>query len=104
MSDRAGLDVRIPVGGLFAAVGALLTGYGLATAGDRALYDRSLHIDINLWWGLVMLAFGLILLWAGVRSGRAAARPTEDSPAGRAMEAREHAEGLEENGATGDDA
>lgn len=96
MSDGTGLDVRIPVGGMFATVGALLTGYGLATAGDRALYDPSLHIDVNLWWGLVMLAFGLLLLWAGLRSGRAAASSTEDSPAGRAMERREHEEGLED--------
>lgn len=65
MSQSAGLDVRVPIGGLFTALGLLLTGYGLATAGDPSLYDRSLSVNINLWWGLVMLVFGLTLL-AGV--------------------------------------
>ena len=62
MSGSAGLDVRLPIGGLFTALGLLLAGYGLATAGDESHYARSLSVNINLWWGLVMLAFGLTLL------------------------------------------
>lgn len=65
MTQSAGLDVRVPIGGLFTALGLLLGGYGLATAGDPSLYARSLSVNINLWWGLVMLVFGLMLL-AGV--------------------------------------
>ncbi len=65
MSASVGLDVRVPIGGLFTALGLLLTGYGLATAGDSSHYARSLSVNINLWWGLVMLVFGLALL-AGV--------------------------------------
>jgi len=64
MSGSAGLDVRLPIGGLFAALGLLLTGYGLATSGDASHYARSLSVNINLWWGLVMLVFGLALLAA----------------------------------------
>ena len=64
MSGSAGLDVRLPIGGLFTALGLLLGGYGLATAGDPSHYARSLSVNINLWWGLVMLAFGLTLLAA----------------------------------------
>jgi hypothetical protein len=64
MSGSTGLDVRLPIGGLFTALGLLLTGYGLATAGDASHYARSLSININLWWGLVMLVFGLTLLGA----------------------------------------
>ena len=59
MSASVGLDVRVPIGGLFTALGLLLTGYGLATAGDASHYARSLSVNINLWWGLVMLVFGL---------------------------------------------
>ena len=70
MSEHRGLDVRIPVGGLFVVLGALLSGYGLATRGDAAIYARSLSIDVNLWWGLVMLAFGAVLLLAARRSRR----------------------------------
>ena len=70
MSGSAGLDVRLPIGGLFTAVGLLLSGYGLATAGDPSHYARSLSVNINLWWGLVMLAFGLTLLAAVCLSRR----------------------------------
>ena len=76
MSGAAGLDVRLPIGGLFTALGLLLGGYGLATAGDPSHYARSLSVNINLWWGLVMLAFGLTLLaavWLSRR--RLAGRP-----------------------------
>ena len=68
MSSSSGLDVRIPIGGLFTALGLLLGGYGLATDGDATQYGRSLSVNINLWWGLVMLAFGLVLLWGASRA------------------------------------
>jgi len=64
MSGSNMLDVRLPIGGLFTALGLLLTGYGLATAGDPSHYARSLSVNINLWWGLVMLVFGVSLLAA----------------------------------------
>jgi hypothetical protein len=76
MSGSVGLDVRLPIGGLFTALGLLLGGYGLATAGDPSHYARSLSVNINLWWGVVMLAFGLTLVaavWLSRR--RLAGRP-----------------------------
>ena len=54
------LDLRLPMGLMFTAFGALLTGFGLVS--DAALYERSLGINVNLWWGLVLLAFGLAML------------------------------------------
>ncbi len=69
MSSSSGLDIRIPIGALFTALGVLLGGYGLATAGDPTHYTRSLSVNINLWWGSLMLAFGLLLLLAA-RMGR----------------------------------
>jgi hypothetical protein len=62
------LDVRIPIGGMFAIIGAILTGYGLVS-GD-AIYQRSLGINVNLWWGLVLLAFGLVMLAFAYRATR----------------------------------
>jgi hypothetical protein len=56
------MDVRIPIGGLFSVLGSLIAGYGLATASDHQQYARSLAININLWWGIVMIVFGLSLL------------------------------------------
>jgi len=70
VSTSSGLDVRLPIGGLFASLGLVLTVYGLATADDPTHYARSMSVNINLWWGLVMLAFGLLLLlatWLGRR-------------------------------------
>jgi hypothetical protein len=62
------LDVRFPIGGMFTLLGALLVVYGLVS--DRALYARSLGINVNLWWGLVLLAFGLVMLGLAVRAVR----------------------------------
>jgi hypothetical protein len=62
MSAAGGLDVRIPIGGLFTVVGGLLVAYGAVTAGDATMYARSLSINMNLWWGGAVLLFGLVLL------------------------------------------
>ena len=60
-----GLDIRIPIGSLFVLLGALLAGYGLFS--NPAIYQRSLGIDINLWWGVALLIFGfamvVIMIW-----------------------------------------
>jgi hypothetical protein len=63
-----GLDIRWPIGLMFSLIGALLTGYGAMTGSDTDMYKRSLDININLYWGLVLLVFGLIMLilaWRG---------------------------------------
>jgi len=52
------LDLRIPMGLMFTLVGVILSAFGLATNGNAALYARSLGINANLWWGLVLLVFG----------------------------------------------
>ena len=57
-----GLDIKIPIGLLFTIIGLLLCVYGFVTNGDTALYEKSLHININLWSGLLMLVFGVIML------------------------------------------
>jgi hypothetical protein len=54
------LDIRIPIGLLFLTIGMLLAGYGLFS--DPAIYERSLGINVNFWWGGVLLAFGLVML------------------------------------------
>ena len=86
------LDIRLPIGLLFAILGALLVAYGLAS--DQSIYRRSLGININFWWGLALLAFGALMLVLG-RRGSSAMRPAEESPEGRETEKREHREGLE---------
>ena len=49
-----------PTGGLFTITGALLVIYGLVS--DPAIYEKSLGINVNLWWGVVLLVFGLAML------------------------------------------
>lgn len=81
-----GLDIRVPIGLMFTIMGVMVTGYGLVS--DRAIYDRSLGINVNLWWGMALLAFGLVFLWLG-RKGTSAMHPAETTPEGRAMEEME---------------
>lgn len=57
-----GLDIKIPIGLMFAILGLLLTVFGLVTASNDAMYIRSLNVNINLWIGLIMLVFGGIML------------------------------------------
>jgi hypothetical protein len=61
-----GLDIRLPIGLMFSILGLLLTGYGLV--GEKTIYKHSLGININLWWGLVMLLFGAVMLALGRHS------------------------------------
>ena len=75
------LDIRLPIGGMFVLLGLILAGYGLATSGSE-MYARSLSININLVWGLVMLAFGafmLLLAWRGYRRAKANSTQTKDA-------------------------
>ena len=60
-----GLDIRLPIGFLFAIFGVLLIAYGALS--DPAIYQRSLGININFEWGIVMLVFGGIMLLLGSR-------------------------------------
>lgn len=87
-----GLDIRLPMGAFFTLIGGLLALWGLVA--DRAIYERSLGMNVNLAWGVVTLGFGLVLLYLA-RRGTAASRPAEVDPEGREIEEREFREGLE---------
>lgn len=74
MSAAGSLDLRLPIGGLFVILGALLMGYGLVTASNTEQYARSGGLNINLWWGLVMLVTGALFLLLARRGARAELR------------------------------
>jgi hypothetical protein len=65
------LDLRWPMGLMFALVGTLLAIYGAVTSASDMYKLHSLGININLWWGLALLAFGLLVLamarWAAAK-------------------------------------
>ncbi len=63
-----GVDIRIPIGLMFSVFGVILMVFGFLS--DRAIYVRSLGINVNLYWGLLMLAFGGIMLLLGLRRQR----------------------------------
>jgi uncharacterized membrane protein len=56
------VDIRIPIGLMFSIIGILISVYGLITMSDTELYQKSLGINVNLVMGVLMLAFGLIML------------------------------------------
>jgi hypothetical protein len=70
MSDGADLDIRWPIGLLFVALGVLLAVYG-GLSSARTTYRPGLgaeHVfNLDLWWGVVMLLFGLIMVFGAAR-------------------------------------
>ncbi len=69
MSQGHVLDLKLPIGWLLSAYGVLLTVYGLVT--KKETYAISLGINLNLIWGVLMLAIGGGFLFAAfVKKGR----------------------------------
>lgn len=60
-------DLRIPVGLMFTIFGLILIGVGLF--GGAELSQKSLGINMNLWWGIVQLVFGALMLIFASRGG-----------------------------------
>ncbi|HLI98053.1 MAG TPA: hypothetical protein VKT72_18445 [Candidatus Baltobacteraceae bacterium] len=52
------IDLRVPLGLLFSGLGAIMLAYGMTS--NQAMYQRSLGINVNLWWGIVELLFGAV--------------------------------------------
>ncbi len=70
------LDLRIPMGLMFTITGLILSVFGFVTNGNAELYAKSLGINANLWWGLVLLIFGLTMFL----TGRASQKRLEKNP------------------------
>ena len=62
MSSSEGMDIRAPIGGLFTLLGLMLVGYGLLATESTSAATLSAGTNVNLWWGLVLLAFGIFML------------------------------------------
>jgi len=57
-----GFDIRMPIGMLFSLFGILLIGYGAATQGSGMYAEHSLGVNMNFWWGIALLCFGVVML------------------------------------------
>jgi hypothetical protein len=62
------VDIRFPIGLMFSILGVLLTLFGLISNGNEELYQRSLGVNVNLWSGLGMLVFGLLMLFLAFKA------------------------------------
>lgn len=61
------MSIALTIGATIAAMGLILLLYGLFGQAD---YSRSDGININLWWGLVMVVFGIGMAVVGYVSSR----------------------------------
>jgi hypothetical protein len=68
-------DLRLPIGVMFTLFGAILTVFGLMTSGSDIYTTHSLGININLRWGLVLLVFGVLMLFLALRGGKKSGPP-----------------------------
>jgi hypothetical protein len=87
------VDIRLPVGAIFAIYGVLLTVYGFVS-GDVEPRHMLLGLQVNVVAGLGMLIFGGSFLYLA-RKGTPTVRSSTASPEGRAIEDRERRTGLE---------
>jgi hypothetical protein len=55
------LDLRFPLGLMFAILGAILIAVGIGNP------QNTLGVNINFWWGIVLLAFGAVMLLLAMR-------------------------------------
>jgi hypothetical protein len=62
MGGAGGLDIRVPMGLMFAILGAIIAVYGVMTNGSPMYAEHSLGINVNTCWGSCMLLFGLAML------------------------------------------
>jgi protein-S-isoprenylcysteine O-methyltransferase Ste14 len=57
-----GLDIRWPIGLMFTLIGAILAVQGVLIRSDTEMLKRSLDMNINLGWGIVLLIFGVLMI------------------------------------------
>jgi uncharacterized membrane protein len=57
------VDIRMPIGLMFSILGLIISVYGIVTISNTEMYQKSLGININIIMGVVMLIFGLIMLY-----------------------------------------
>lgn len=65
------IDIRIPIGLMFTIIGTLISVFGFVTMSNAEMYQKSLGINVNVIMGLLMLVFGLIMLFFARRKKKA---------------------------------
>lgn len=62
------VDARIAVGMFFTLTGTILSAFGYSTRDHSDFYTKSLGIDADLWCGVALLVFGIVMLAFGRRN------------------------------------
>lgn len=57
------VDIRIPIGLMFSIFGVLITVFGFTTISNTDMYQKALGINVNIIMGVLMLVFGLVMLF-----------------------------------------
>ena len=66
------LDICWPIGLMFSLVGAMMSLFGAFTRSDK-IYQSSLGMNVNLYWGMFLLLFGVLMLitaWKHARKNK----------------------------------
>jgi sulfite exporter TauE/SafE len=61
------VDIRIPIGLMFTIVGVIISVFGFVTMSNAEMYHKSLGINVNIIMGILMLIFGLTMLFFAFR-------------------------------------
>jgi hypothetical protein len=69
-------DIRLPIGLLFSIIGVLITIFGLATNGSE-IYRHSLGINVNIWSGICLTIFGVIMLALAISAQSKGKKPVQ---------------------------
>jgi uncharacterized protein YhhL (DUF1145 family) len=65
------VDIRIPIGLMFTIIGVLISVFGFVTISNAEMYQKSLGINVNIIMGVLMLVFGLVMLYFARRKKKA---------------------------------
>jgi len=66
------MSIALTIGLTIGVIGLILLVYGLFGGIN---YSRSDGINVNLWWGLVMFVFGIVMTVGGYLSSRRQRQP-----------------------------
>ena len=72
-----GLDIRWPIGLMFSLIGVLLTGFGLVKSSESMTKIGGQDININLFWGIVLLVFGVLMVFFAWKGGKKSTPPPQ---------------------------
>jgi len=66
------VDIRYPIGLMFSILGVLITIFGFVTMSNADMYQKSLGVNVNIIMGILMLVFGLLMLFFAMKKKKKA--------------------------------